>query len=251
MCNAETNMRIRRQRFWAPKKVKLKPPNRIGVQGSQVNFRAPDSVHGWGTLCKAPDIFPPRWCFGKPVTQCSFGPRSNVSSFLACTSVQGFQQVRQQNWNCGKNHVQVMLSSLIQEKMSSVPKEVTLHQCNHLKAVQRKRKHQDTEDESNQRFIISSAALIRMTAAYCHKLVLVSRCQILITSHQIWLPGKVGGVWTETTSGWLYCHTAALFGHLAEHLCRTGAFTHECEWFRADAGDWCRVCCYDWLKRQH
>lgn len=43
-----------------------------------------------------------------------------------------------------------MLSGLVQEKMSSFPKEVTLHPCNHLKEVQRRRKHQDTEDVISQ-----------------------------------------------------------------------------------------------------
>lgn len=46
--------------------------------------------------------------------------------------------------------MQVLLSGLVQEKMSSVPKEVTLDQCDHLKEVQRKRKHQDTEDVISQ-----------------------------------------------------------------------------------------------------
>lgn len=43
-----------------------------------------------------------------------------------------------------------MLSGLVQEKMSSVPKEVTLHQRNHLKENQREPKHQDIEDVMSQ-----------------------------------------------------------------------------------------------------
>lgn len=70
--------------------------------------------------------------------------------------------------------------------------------------------------ESNQRFIISSAALIGRTAAYCHCFVLVSRCKTLTPSNQA---GGGGGVGPKHPAGSAHLngHTSALSSHRAEH----------------------------------
>lgn len=75
--------------------------------------------------------------------------------------------------------MQVNLSSLVQEKLAPVPKEVALHHSNHLKEVF------DGEETSvcrrcyesgpNKMFIVSSAALIGMTAVYRCGIFLVSK----------------------------------------------------------------------------
>lgn len=139
-------------------------------------------------MCKAPELLPRQMVFCKPVTQSSFGPCSDISSFLACTTVRGFQQVRQQNFGIvGKTMCKLCSSLWSRKKLVLSQKEVILHQCNHLKESSKEEKTSGYRGcyESNQRFIISSAALIRMTAVYCHGFVLVSRCMILTTSWEL------------------------------------------------------------------
>lgn len=149
-------------------------------------------------------MFPSRWCFGKPVTQCFFGPCSNISSLLACATVRDFQQACQQNFGIvGKPCASYALRSG-PGKNELCPKRGYPPSAEPLERESKRAKTSGYRRcyESNQRFIISSAALIRMTVAYCHCFMLVSRCNILTRSNQTRLPSPVGGVWTET-SHWL------------------------------------------------
>lgn len=105
--------------------------------------------------------------------------------------------------NCGKKHVQVMLSGLVQEKMSSVPKEVTLHQRNHLKENQREPKHQDIEDVMSQ--IRGLLFPVQLWLGWLRHIVIASCwwADVTFWQDQIKLDFQLrGGVWTKT-SHWL------------------------------------------------
>lgn len=105
------------------------------------------------------------------------------SSFPACTTVWGFEQALKPNLVLWENHAQGNISSLVQEKLTPVPKKVALCFSNHLKEVLNRGEtsvHGRCYESGPNRRIISSALLIRMATAHCQVLLLVNiHCETL------------------------------------------------------------------------
>lgn len=127
-------MRMRRQNFWAPNRSKLNISTGSGfgvqswIQGRRDVFRGKHSLVAHLTFYTPDSVLVNQW---PSVCGCC----TSISSFPTCTSIWGFQQALKQNLVLWENHVQVNLSSLVQEKLAPVPKEVALHRSNHLKEV--------------------------------------------------------------------------------------------------------------------
>lgn len=138
ICNTELNTRFRRQSFWAPNRSELNFSTGVGVQswilGRKVMFRSKKSLVTHLTFYTPGGVWVNQW-----PSVCGCCPasihRTSISSFPTCTTIWGFKQALKQNLVLWENHVQVNLSSLVQEKLAPVPKEVALRCSNHLKAV--------------------------------------------------------------------------------------------------------------------
>lgn len=117
---------IRRQSFWA---LKESESNRVRARGSQLRFGARGSVWGQEEPCNTLDIFEPRLCFGKPVTQCFLGvlyirqhaPQFEVSSRTEIGIVE--------------KKIMCKFCFSVSSRKNSVPAEIALRCSHHLKEV--------------------------------------------------------------------------------------------------------------------
>lgn len=183
MCKTELNVGFGRQSFCTPNRSKSNLAAWSEFRGDLWDRRLRSGaqralLHTWHFTLQT--VLVNQW---PDVCVCCSALICKDSAFPTCTTTWGFKQALKQNLVLWENHVQVNISSRVQEKRTLVPEKVALCFTNHLKEVLNRRetsvRGRLVESRPSRR-IICSETLIRIASVYCHLIFLVNiHCKTL------------------------------------------------------------------------